>query len=233
MSDAWHDLNSTVGLARIASIAPVGSAQTVTETEPEVVWTLGESYGRRAPQLAPELTTRLVVRRPHRSLAHGVSQDVILSPAAKEPKTDREIPPLAENPWPSCLAHAAWRTQDSNVTRDALEPLEPIPVPSRIWTAAYLTSHTCSFAISLSRPPLPALSDDPFDPELGLIDPDPKRELELLAPAGKPQTGLPSERPRALGSLGYPSSRVIPLLRPLAPRLRVPMPSPENVQNIA
>jgi hypothetical protein len=233
MSDAWHDLNSAVGLARIASIAPVGSAQTLTETEPEVVWTLGESYGRRTPQLAPELTTRPAATRPHRSLAHGAPQDAIVSPAAKEPKTDREIPSLAVAQWSSCLPHAAWRTQDSNATRDALEPQQPIPVPSRIWTAAYLTSHSCRLAMSLSRPPRPALSDDSFDAKLGLIDPDPTREVELLDPAGKPQTGLPTERPRGLGGLGYASSRVIPLLRPLAPRLRVPLPSPENVQNIA
>ena len=232
MSDAWHDLSSTVGLARIASIAPVGIAQTIIETAPELVCTLGESYRPRMPQFSPELTTRPAVARPHRSFAPGVSQDVIVSTAANQPRTDGEIPRLAVDPWPSCTPHVDWRTQDSNATRDPLEP-QPIPVPARVWAAAYLTSHSCMLAMSLSIPPCPAPSDVRCDAELGLIDPDPRREVELLDPAGKPQTGLPNERPRALAPLGYPSSRVIPQLRAFAPRLRVPMPSPENVQNIA
>jgi hypothetical protein len=232
MSDAWHDLNSTVGLARIASIAPVDIAQAIIETAPEVVCNLGDGYRPRMPKVALLLTTRPAAAHPHQSVGPGVSQDVIVSTAANQPKTAGEIPRLAVDPWLSCTPHVDWRTQDSNATRDPLEP-QPIPVPVRVWTAAYLASHGCVLAMSLSRPPCPAPSDDWCDAELGLIDPDPKREVELLDPAGKPQTGLPSERPRALGGLGYPASRAIPQLRAFAPRLRVPMPAPENVQNIA
>jgi hypothetical protein len=230
MSEAWHDHSSTVGLARIASLAPAGIAQTITESAPEVACALPDSYGLRTPHLTPELTTRQAVAPPHRSLAPGVSPDVTVSPAAKEPKTDGEIPRLALDRWSSCSSRGIWHTQASNATRDPLEP-ELIPVPARVWTAAYLTSHRCILAISLTRPPCPALSDDPCDSELGLIEPDQSREIGLLDATGKPQ-GLPSERPRALGGLGYPSSRVIPPLRLVGPRLRVPLPSPENVQTI-
>ena len=230
MSEAWHDPNSTVGLARIASLAPAGVAQRITESAPEVVCALDDSYGLRTPHLTPELTTRPAVAPPHRSLAPGVLQDVTVSPAAKEPKTDGDIPRLAVDRWPWCSSRGAGQKPASDTPPDPLDP-ELIPVPARVWTAAYLTSHRCTLAVSLSRPPCPAISDDPCDSELSVIEPDQSREIGLLEASGKPQ-GLPSQRTRALRALGYPSSRAIPPLRVLAPRLRVPLPSPENVQSI-
>ena len=231
MSEAWHDINNTVGLARIASLAPAAIAQTITESAPEVVCTLDDNHGLWTARFAVELATRSAPARPHRYLAPGASQDVAVSPAANQPPAGGEIPRLAMDRWLSSGSRAAWQAQASNATRDPLEP-QLFPLPARVWTVTYLTSHGCTLSISLSRPPCPILSDDRCESDLDLIGADQHREIGLLDAAAKPQTGLPSEGSRASEGLGYPSHRVVPPLRLLAPRLRVPMPSPENVQNI-
>jgi hypothetical protein len=231
MSDAWHDHNSTVGLARIASLTPTGVALTLSETTPEVVSTLDVSFGLRTLELAPELAARPEASHPHGSKAPGVPQDFIVSPAANGPQPVREMPVLSVTPWPSCRHRAEWGTQVSSATLPVSEP-QPVPVAARVWAAAYFSSSEGSLETASTKPPCPALSDDWRESELDLLEPGSPRETRLLDPRCQPQTGLPNEPSRPLGGLDA-SRRVIPELHVLAPRLRVPMPSPENVQNIA
>lgn len=231
MSDAWHDHNSTVGLARIASLAPIGVALTLSETTPEVVSTLDASFGLRTLELAPELAARRQASHAHGSNAPGVPQDFSVSPAANVPQPVREMPLLSITPWPSCQHHGEWGIKASNAALPSPDA-QPVPVAARVWAAAYFSSPEGALETASSKSPCPALSDDWRESELDLLEPDSPREAGLLDPRCQPQTGLPNEPSRPLGGLDA-SSRVIPELHVLAPRLRVPLPCPENVQNIA